>query len=97
MGKLRRSAAALAARVLLHRLGPRALAANFHVPKAVVKPVALGGEVPLAELQGRRMQWTDGTTLPRYLVLVLALDPCRDFLRQLYRWEAHVYPDLRAP
>ena len=83
-------------------MAPRALAASFHVPKAVVKPVALDGEVPLAELQGRRMralksQWTDGTTLPRYLVLVLALDPCRDFLCQLYRWEAHVYPDLLAP
>ena len=58
-------------------------------------------EVPLAVLQGRRLralktQWADLATLARYLVLVVALDPCTDFLCQIYRWEAHVYPDLRA-
>eukprot|EP00969_Alexandrium_andersonii_P141237 6245509-Alexandrium_andersonii.AAC.1 len=58
-GMTPRCAAALAARVFLHRLGPRALVAGFRDPGppgpdgAAAAP--LDSEVSLAELQGRRM------------------------------------------
>ena len=80
-GTIQRAAAALSLRVLLHRVGPRALAANFSTLGLAqkVRLESVDTEVPLAELQGRRMRvlkdrWADGTTLPRYLILTVALD-----------------------
>lgn len=108
-GMTQRCAAALAARILLHRLGPRALVKAWPgspgpdgaAAAAAAAAAALDSEVSLAELQGRRMRslrsrWSDAPrTLACYLVFTLALEPMHSFLCQLYLWEAHVYPDLR--